>query len=141
VHLRVHGAPCPRQGERIAAIAKLPELLRKDWREASESRLPLPAAWPIGHIQWLPMFLIFRRLGGKMNYDLLTALVVITALATFALWRHTNRPKFKHLKKKFRKELWESKPIAPKHNKARFEPQHSSEWEAKFFYEFDDLPM
>jgi len=45
-----------------------------------------------------------------MNYDLLTILVVITAVGTFALWRNANRPKFKQLKKKFRKALWEGNP-------------------------------
>jgi hypothetical protein len=76
-----------------------------------------------------------------MNYDLLAILVVITACATFVLWRNTNRPKFKQLKKKFRKALWESKPIEPKHNKPRFEPLRNSlnGAEAKFFYEFDDF--
>jgi hypothetical protein len=57
-----------------------------------------------------------------MNYDLLTILVVITALAMFALWHNANRPKFKQLKRKFRKALWESNPIEPKHNKPKFEP-------------------
>ena len=47
-----------------------------------------------------------------MNYDLLTIVVVITALVTFALWRNTNRPKFKQLNKQFRKALWESDPTA-----------------------------
>jgi hypothetical protein len=37
---------------------------------------------------------------GEMNYDYLTILVVITAVATFALWRNSNRPKFKQLNKK-----------------------------------------
>ena len=76
-----------------------------------------------------------------MNYDFLTIVIVITALATFALWRNIDRPKFKQLKKKFRKALWESNPIAPKHNKPKFEPFSSrEEWgEAKFFYEFDDF--
>jgi hypothetical protein len=72
-----------------------------------------------------------------MNYDLLTIVVVVTALATFALLRNTSRPKFKQLKKKFRKTLWESKPIEPKHNKPKSAP--SEKWEAKFFYEFDDF--
>ena len=72
-----------------------------------------------------------------MNSDLLTILVAITALATFALWYDTNRPKFKQLDKKFRKALWESSPIEPKHNKPKSEPH--DEWEGKFFYEFDDF--
>ena len=76
-----------------------------------------------------------------MNYDFLTILVVITALATFGLWRNVNRPKYKQLKKKFRKALWESGPIEPKHNKPKFEPLRQSldQSEAKFFYEFDDF--
>jgi len=76
-----------------------------------------------------------------MSYDYLTILVVITALATFALWRNSNRPKFKQLNKKFRKALWESNPIEPKHNRPKFEPYRNvvAEWEAKFFYEFDDF--
>ena len=79
--------------------------------------------------------------GGEINYDLLTTLVVITALATFALWRKANQPKSKQLSKKFRKALWESNPIEPKHKKPKFEPLRRSfaEWEAKFFYEFDDF--
>jgi len=76
-----------------------------------------------------------------MNFDFLAIAIVITALTTFALWRNINRPKFKQLKKKFRKALWESNPIAPKHNKPKFEPFSSrEEWgEATFFYEFDDF--
>ena len=76
-----------------------------------------------------------------MNYDFLTIVVVIIAAATFALWRNANRPKFKHLKKKFRKALWESGPIEPKHDKPIFEPLRNTfdEWEAKFFYDFDDF--
>ena len=76
-----------------------------------------------------------------MNYDFLTILVVIIALATFSLWRNTNRPKFKQLSKKFRKALWESGPIAPKHNKPKFEPlrERCAEGEARFFYEFEDF--
>src|SRR6516165_6853463 len=74
-----------------------------------------------------------------MNYDFLTILVVITAFTTFALWRKANQPKFKLLKKKFRKALWESNPIEPRHNKPKFEPRRLDEWEAKFFYEFDDF--
>jgi hypothetical protein len=76
-----------------------------------------------------------------MNYDLLAILVVITAWATFVLWHKTNRPKFKQLKKKFRKALWERNPIEPKHNKPRFEPLSNSrnDAEAKFFYDFDDF--
>jgi hypothetical protein len=76
-----------------------------------------------------------------MNYDFLTILIVITALATFAVWRSVNRPKYKQLKKKFRKALWESAPIEPKHNKPKFKGLSYSvgEGETKFFYEFDDF--
>jgi hypothetical protein len=75
-----------------------------------------------------------------MNYHFLTTLVVIIALTTFALWRN-NRPKFKQLKKKFRKALWESNPIEPKHDKPKIESPYNvfDEYEAKFFYEFDDF--
>jgi hypothetical protein len=76
-----------------------------------------------------------------MNYDVLTILVVITALATLSLWRNTNRPKFKQLNKKFRKALWESGPIEPKHEKPKIVSpyNHFDEYEAKFFSEFDDF--
>jgi hypothetical protein len=78
---------------------------------------------------------------GAVNYDLLTILVAITSLATFALWRNTNRPTFKQLNKKFRKALWESNPVEPKHDKPKFEPFRNvvAEWEAKFFYDFADF--
>jgi hypothetical protein len=77
----------------------------------------------------------------KMNYDLLTILVVISASVTFTLWRNTNRPKFKQLSKKFRKALWESDPIEPKHNEPKFKPLRRSreERDAKFFSEFEDF--
>jgi hypothetical protein len=81
---------------------------------------------------------LVNRGAREMNYELLTILVVVTAAATFALWRRTDRPKFKLLKKKFRKALLESKPIVPKHNKPRFE-HGLHEGEANFFYEFDDF--
>jgi hypothetical protein len=76
-----------------------------------------------------------------MNYDFLIILVAITALMTFGLWRSVNRPKYKQLKKKFRKALWESGPIEPKHNKPTFKPVgfDRTEWTAKFFDEFDDF--
>jgi hypothetical protein len=73
-----------------------------------------------------------------MNYDLLSIVVVITAAVTFTLWRNTHRPKFKQLNKKFRKALWESGPIEPKHNKPKPDPSFD-ECEAKFFYDFDDF--
>jgi hypothetical protein len=53
-----------------------------------------------------------------MNYEVLTIIVVVNALVTFALWRSmrgkANRPK--GLNKRAAKLLWDSDPIIPKHN-------------------------
>jgi hypothetical protein len=47
-----------------------------------------------------------------MSFDFLTIVVIVNALATFVLWSERRPEK---IKKKFRKQLYDTKPIAPKH--------------------------
>src|SRR5262245_66568399 len=47
-----------------------------------------------------------------MSFDFLTIVVIVNALATFVLWSATAGKK---IKKKFRKQLYDTKPITPKH--------------------------
>jgi hypothetical protein len=47
-----------------------------------------------------------------MSFDFLTIVVVVNALATLVLWSERRPEK---IKKKFRKQLYDTKPITPKH--------------------------
>jgi hypothetical protein len=47
-----------------------------------------------------------------MSFDFLTIVVIVNALATFVLWSERRPEK---IKKKFRKQLYDTKPITPKH--------------------------
>src|SRR5262245_120271 len=47
-----------------------------------------------------------------MSFDFLTIVVIVNALATFVLWSALQPAK---IKKKFRKQLYDTKPITPKH--------------------------
>jgi hypothetical protein len=47
-----------------------------------------------------------------MSFDFLTIVVIVNALATFVLWSERRPQK---IKKKFRKQLYDTKPITPKH--------------------------
>jgi hypothetical protein len=54
-----------------------------------------------------------------MTYEFLTAVVVLNAIATFALWRKISASKISdrpRLNKKAAKALWQSEPIVPRHN-------------------------
>ena len=46
-----------------------------------------------------------------MFFDFLTIVVIVNALATFVLWSERRPEK---IKKKFRKQLFDTKPITPK---------------------------
>jgi hypothetical protein len=47
-----------------------------------------------------------------MSFDFLTILVIVNALVMFVLWSERRPEK---IKKKFRKQLYDTKPITPKH--------------------------
>lgn len=87
------------------------------------------------------MFMNLMNSTNFLNILIVVLVVVVTPLMTFRLWHDVNRPKYKQLKKKFRKALWESGPIEPKHDKPKFEPLRKSldQSEAKFFHDFDDF--
>jgi hypothetical protein len=75
-----------------------------------------------------------------MSFDFLTIVVIVNALATFVLWSERRPEK---IKKKFRKQLYDTKPITPKHRPpkaigGKFESCVSEE-DRVFFADFADF--
>ena len=75
-----------------------------------------------------------------MSFDFLTIVVIVNALATFVLWSERRPEK---IKKKFRKQLYDTKPITPKHRPPKaiggqFESLVSKE-DRVFFADFADF--
>jgi hypothetical protein len=83
---------------------------------------------------------VVRPFWDEYSFQILTIVVFLNALATITLWQTAARRPEK-LKKKFRKRIWESKPITPKH-----EPPPPlkkgyavGEAELQFFSDFEDF--
>ena len=75
-----------------------------------------------------------------MFFDFLTIVVIVNALATFVLWSERRPEK---IKKKFRKQLYDTEPITPKHRPpkaigGKFESLVSKE-DRVFFADFADF--
>jgi hypothetical protein len=76
----------------------------------------------------------------NLSLEVLTALVFFNLLATFGLWRSTVQKPGK-LKKKYLKELLDSKPITPTHQRPKpFGNEWGvSDWDRRFFPDFDSF--
>jgi hypothetical protein len=76
-----------------------------------------------------------------MTFEILTIIVLVNIALTIGLLRTAARRPEK-LKKKFRKQLWESKPITPKHERPPT-PEKSriffGDVELQFFNDFEDF--
>jgi hypothetical protein len=72
-----------------------------------------------------------------MDYSFVVTVVAINAVVTLWLLRHV-RPKFK-LKRKFRKALWHSGPIKPKHDRPPKPDESEHEGHKRFYFEFADF--
>ena len=75
-----------------------------------------------------------------MSFDFLTIVVIVNALATFVLWSGRRSEK---IRKKFRKQLYDTEPITPKHRPpkaigGKFESLVSKE-DRVFFADFADF--
>src|SRR5215510_11942735 len=75
-----------------------------------------------------------------MSFDFLTVVVIVNALATLVLWLERRPEK---IKKKFRKQLYDTRPITPKHRPPKaiggqFESLVSKE-DRVFFADFADF--
>jgi hypothetical protein len=71
---------------------------------------------------WLLLVAVVSIVGksfwDEYSFQILTVIVFVTAGATIELWQRAARSPEK-TKKKFRKRLWDSKPITPKHDYLR----------------------
>jgi hypothetical protein len=101
------------------------------------------------NVIWTLLWLLFVAVLGVVassfwtdySFQILTIIVLLNAAATITLWRTAARRPEK-LKKKFRKRLWDSEPIAPKHQPPA--PLKEDAWgvdkeDLQFFSDFDDF--
>jgi hypothetical protein len=74
-----------------------------------------------------------------MTFEILTIIVIVNAFMTLALYQEAARRRVK-LKRKFRNQLWRSKPIIPKHEPPPpLEGYGVREPDLQFFSDFEDF--
>jgi len=83
---------------------------------------------------------VVRPFWDEYSFQILTIVVFLNAIATINLWQKAARRPEK-LKKKFRKRLWDSKPITPKHQPPPplKEGLFVREAQLQFFSDFEDF--
>jgi hypothetical protein len=83
---------------------------------------------------------VVRPFWDEYSFQILTIVVFLNAIATINLWQKAARRPEK-LKKKFRKRLWDSKPITPKHHPPPplKEGLFVREAQLQFFSDFEDF--
>jgi hypothetical protein len=119
-----------------------------NWEHETTSRVTSNVFWSIvlAPVVLIMLGLLIWVVVGNLNvfphmsFDFLTIVVILNALATFVLWSERRPEK---IKKKFRKQLYDTKPITPKHQPpkaigGKFESCVSEE-DRVFFADFADF--